>query len=469
MLFRGLPFEEPDRIMHVGCNNLPKGRERIPVSYPDFQDWRAQAKAFRGLAAFRPETVNLSDRTSPPERYGGAPVTANLFSLIGQKPLLGRDFRPEEDQPGAAPVAILGYTIWQNRYGGDRDILGKTVRLNEVATTVIGVMPEGIKFPMREDLWMPLVRNANLEKREARSLATFGRLAPGKTLAEARAEMDTIAKRLEKEYPKANEGIGIVVKPYNDEFNGGPIRMVFLALLGAVGFVLLIVCANAANLLLSRAVARSKEVSIRTALGASRWRVVRQLLMESLLLAMLGGLFGLLIAVWGVGVFDKVVASTGKPYWIVFKMDFAVFAYLAGICLATSILFGLVPALQVSRLDISETLKEGGRNASGGRRAGRLSGFLVVTELALAMVLGGERRPIRRGNGRLRPGPRRTRGPAGGQLLVPARAGRALSGGAGGNDRGAHPGGPIRARPLPADRDRSGRRERPPALLRMPG
>jgi predicted permease len=387
VLFRGLPFEQADRILHIGCNNLPKGRDRIGTSYPDFRDWRAQARSFQGLAAFQPFTVNLSDRTSAAERYAGAQVTSNLFSLIGQKPLLGRDFRPEEDQPGAERVAIIGYTIWQNRYGRDPNILGRSVRLNEVATTIIGVMPEGMKFPVREDLWIPLIPTAAQERRENRGIVAFGRLADGVTLAAARAEMDAVAKRLEKEYPRSNEGVGIVVKPYNDEFNGGLIRIVFLALLGAVGFVLLIVCANVANLLLSRSLARAKEMSIRSALGASRWRVVRQLLIESLLLALTGGAAGLLIAVWGVRWFDAAVSNTGKPYWIDFRMDFTVFGYLAGICLATSILFGLVPAIQVSRIDLSESLKEGGRGSSAGRRAGWLSSFLVVGELALALVL----------------------------------------------------------------------------------
>jgi predicted permease len=387
VLFRGLPFERADRILHIGCNNLPRGRDRIGTSYPDFRDWRAQARSFQGLAAFQPFTVNLSDRTSAAERYAGAQVTSNLFSLIGQKPLLGRDFRPEEDQPGAERVAIIGYTIWQNRYGRDPNILGRSVRLNEVATTIIGVMPEGMKFPVREDLWIPLIPTAAQERRENRGIVAFGRLADGVTLAAARAEMDAVAKRLEKEYPRSNEGVGIVVKPYNDEFNGGLIRIVFLALLGAVGFVLLIVCANVANLLLSRSLARAKEMSIRSALGASRWRVVRQLLIESLLLALTGGAAGLLIAVWGVRWFDAAVSNTGKPYWIDFRMDFTVFGYLAGICLATSILFGLVPAIQVSRIDLSESLKEGGRGSSAGRRAGWLSSFLVVGELALALVL----------------------------------------------------------------------------------
>ncbi len=231
------------------------------------------------------------------------------------------------------------------------------------------------------------VPTADSEKRDSRGLLAFGRLAEGATLADARAEMDVVARRLEKTYPKTNEGVGVVVKPYNDQFNGGPIRTVFLALLGAVGFVLLIACANVANLLLARSIARTKEVAIRSALGASRWRVVRQLLIESVLLGVSGGVAGLVLSIWGVRMFDRAVANVGKPYWINFSMDFAVFGYLAAICLTTGILFGLAPALQVSKVDINEILKEGGRGSSGSSRVKYLAGFLVVSEVALSLVL----------------------------------------------------------------------------------
>ncbi len=386
VLFRGLPFEQSDRVMYLSSNDPAKNRTDIRVSYPDFRDWRAESKTFKGLAAFSQMGMVISD-TNAPERYNGPRLTASTFSLIGQKPMLGRDFLPDEDRPGATPVCILGYAIWENRYGRDPNILGRSIRINDVATTIVGVMPRGMKFPETAELWIPLVPTAEFEKREERNVRVFGRLADGVPLAKARNEMELIGRRLEKDYPKSNQGIVTTVIPYNDEFNGGQIRIVFLALLGAVGFVLLIACANVANLLLARSLARNREVSIRTALGAGRWRIIRQLLVESVLLGLLGGAVGLLIAKWGVRMFDLAVANVDKPYWIVFRMDFTVFAYLFGVCVVTGILFGLAPAIQLSKVDLNSTLKEGGRGSSGGARTRYLSGFLVVTEVALSLVL----------------------------------------------------------------------------------
>jgi predicted permease len=387
VLFRGLPFEQPNRVMFLSSNDHAKNRNDIGVSYPDFRDWRAQSKTFKGLAAFSQTGFVVADSNHPPERYSGPRLTANTFSLIGQKPMLGRDFLPEEDRVGAAPVCIIGYTIWENRYGRDPNILGQSVRIDDVATTIVGVMPKGMKFPLNADLWIPLVPTAEFEKREARDVQVFGRLDDGVPLSQARNEMELIGRRLEKEYPKSNQGITTTVIPYNDEFNGNQIRLIFLVLLGAVGFVLLIACANVANLLLARSLARNREISIRTALGAGRWRIIRQLLVESVLLGVLGGAVGLLIAKWGVRMFDLAVANVGKPYWIVFRMDFTVFAYLGSVCVVTGILFGLAPAIQLSKVDLNSTLKEGGRGSSGGARSRYLSAVLVVTEVALSMVL----------------------------------------------------------------------------------
>lgn len=386
VLLRGLPFEEAHRVMHLENIHIEEGNAR-EVSYPDFEDWREQSSTFRDLAAFTEGTMNLSDGSKLPERYSGAWVTANTFSMIGQKTHVGRDFEAHEDQAAAEPVAILGYSIWRDRYGADPGVLGKSIRINEEPFTVVGVMPEGMRFPVGSDLWLPLKKGERWVGRTNRGLEVFGKLAEGMSLSQAQAEMDGITERLRQAYPETNEAMGVEVKPYNDEYNGGTIRLMFLTLTGAVGFVLLISCANVANMLLSRAASRTREVSVRTALGASRWSVIRQLLVESVMLSFLGGILGLVFSYWGVGAFERAVASVNKPYWIDFSIDWTVFAYLTLICMATGILFGIVPALQTSRADIAETLKESGRSGSKGMLARRFSGFLVMTELALAVVL----------------------------------------------------------------------------------
>jgi ABC-type antimicrobial peptide transport system permease subunit len=251
-------------------------------------------------------------------------VTANTFRLIGQQPLLGRDFASGEDTPGAAPVVILGHGVWTSRYGAGRDILGRTIRVNEISSTVIGVMPEGMKFPVNADMWQPLVPDDERQKRDRRTLNVFGRLRDGASLAEARAELNAIAGRLAEQYPETNRGVEAVVMPYNDRFNGGPIRLVFLALMVAVVFVLPIACANVANLLLARSAYRAREFAVRAAL------VVRQLLAESLLLALGSGALGYLLSVAGVRLFASAVENVGKPYWIQFTMDWRVFTFLLG-------------------------------------------------------------------------------------------------------------------------------------------
>ena len=231
------------------------------------------------------------------------------------------DFCDGEDRKGAEPVALLGYGLWKTRYGSDPNVIGRSIRINEVPTTIIGVMAEGMKFPNNADLWIPLVPDTEMERRDVRNMNLFGRLAPGVRLKQARTELTGIAKALEQQYPDTNKAIDAEVMTFNDRFNGGPIRVVFLALMGAVGFVLLIACANVANLLLSRSARRSREIAVRIALGASRGRVIRQLLVESTLLAFLGGLLGLLLSLVGVRLFDIAVADVGKPYWIRFTMD----------------------------------------------------------------------------------------------------------------------------------------------------
>jgi predicted permease len=386
VLLRGLPFANADQIVHVNARNTAEGNSQ-GVSYPDYLDWRAQARTFASLAAYQPSTMNISDSGHPPERANGVRVTANTFGILGEGPKLGRDFAAGEDRKGAEPVALLGHGLWKTRYGSDPSIIGRSIKINEIPTTVIGVMAEGMKFPNNADLWVSLVPDADMERRDLRRLNLFGRLAPKVSLRQAQTELTGIAKGLEQQYPDTNKAMDAEVMTFNDRFNGGPIRMVFLALMGAVGFVLLIACANVANLLLSRSARRSREIALRIALGASRGRVIRQLLVESTLLACLGGVLGLLLSLVGVRLFDMAVANVGKPYWIKFTMDATVFAFLVAVCLATGIIFGIVPALQVSKTNLNDILKESGRGNAGGRRARWLASSMVIAELALTMVL----------------------------------------------------------------------------------
>ncbi|PYR15680.1 MAG: hypothetical protein DMF94_31270 [Acidobacteria bacterium] len=387
VLIRGLPFDDPDRIMAVGTRDA-RNRDR-GMSYPDFEDYRAANRTLSALAAYSGQTMNVSDEGRAPERFQGPYVSANAFRLIGQQPLLGRDFRPEEDRPGAAAVVILGNGVWKNRYGSDPSVVGRTIKVNDVPSTVIGVMPEGFKFPINADLWIPLVQMPRLteQKRDARNLEVFGRLADRVTLPQAQSEFTTIATRLAHDYPATNKDITARVMTFNDRVNGGQIRLIFLSLMGAVAFVLLIACANVANLLLARSATRSREMSVRVSLGASRWRIVRQLLVESVVLSIIGGLLGLALAFAGVRLFDAATQDVGKPYWIQFTMDGRVFGFFAAVCLGTGVVFGLAPALHVSKTDLNEVLKEGGRSGSSGTRARRWTSVLIVAELALTLVL----------------------------------------------------------------------------------
>jgi putative ABC transport system permease protein len=388
VLIRGLPFDEPERIMAIGSADPVRNRLEMGVSYLDFLDWAEGATSFSGLAAHTGATMNVSDEGRAPERYAGSSVSANMFSLLGQAPMLGRNFLPEDDRRGAPAVVMLGSSIFKNRYAGDPSIIGRTIRVNEVPSVVIGVMPEGFRFPSNADLWRPLGSIADLDeqKRNARGFQLVGRLAPGATRERAQAELDAVAARLASEFPDTNTDIHARVQPYHERVNGGPIRAVFLSLMGAVVFVLLIACANVANLLLARAGTRAREIAVRVSIGASRTRVVRQLLVESLIVALIAGVLGLALSVVGIRIFDA-ATLTQRPYWIEFTIDTSVMAFLAAICLGTAIAFGLAPALHIARTDVNEVLKEGGRSGSAGNRVRRWTSVLVIGELALTLAL----------------------------------------------------------------------------------
>ncbi len=385
VLFKPVPIPGGERIVTVAQNNPANPRERTGIAWPDYLVYRDQGRSFEGLAAIHFNQGVVSEPGNPPERYRMARVTTGLFDLIKTPPILGRGFNEADGQAGAASVMLLGHKVWQNRYAGDPAVIGRAVRVDGKPVTIIGVMPEGFLFPNNEELWMPLTPTADLEKRDHRWLQLFALLKPGVSVAEANADLGVISGRLAAEFPDTNKDYRALVRTFHDTYNGDQIRTVFLMMLGAVGFVLLIACANVANMMLARAVARGREIAVRAAMGATRGQLVRQLLVESVLLSVLGGLLGLGLSAAGVHAFDLATQDVGKPYWIQFTMDWRAFGYFAAISVASGIVFGLVPALRATRVDLNTAMKDG--SPGGGARGGKLTGALVVFQFALTVVL----------------------------------------------------------------------------------
>ena len=393
-LFKDLPFDEPRQLAAVGSRD-PRGRES-GMSYLDFQDVRGSTRAFAGLAAAANLAMSLSDEPWAPERFRGACASSNAFDLLRVKPALGRTFAARDEQPGAPPVVILGDGVWRSRYGGDPSIIGQTTRVNDVAATVVGIMPAGFAFPGTAELWQPLALLPGLTTapRDSRTVSVTGRLAPGVTLEQARADLASIFARLALDYPETNRGVMVTVAPPFDSFRRST-APILMTLLGAVVFVLLIACANVANLLLARAAQRSREIAIRASLGATRWRIVRQLLIESIILAAVAGVAGLLLSIYSVRYFGVAFDATetgapdrmATPYFINLSMDGTVFAFVAALCLGSSIAFGLAPALHISKTDVNDVLKQSGRHAAGSVRERRWTAALMVVELSLTVVL----------------------------------------------------------------------------------
>ncbi|MGB7622948.1 MAG: ABC transporter permease [Terriglobia bacterium] len=380
VLLRPLPYKEADRlavILHRGHN---------PVAAANFVDWRHQNHVFESMGAAEYWTPNLTG-IDQPEHLWALKQTSDIFPLLGVPPLIGRVFLPEEDERGKEHVVVLSYRLWQRRFSGDKNILGQTVALDGENYTVVGVMPRHFMFApfwaTKAELWVPLALGDRVTNRGSNSLRVFARLKSGITLDQARSEMAAITGRLEKEFPGTNRDVTVL--PLKEKVVGR-VRPALLVLLTAVGFVLLISCANVSHMLLARAADRQKEIAIRTALGAGRSRMVRQFLTESLALALMGGGVGLLLAMWGIRVLVALSPAT-LPRVETIGLDGRVFLFLLGATILAGLAFGLVPARQASTLDVNDSLKEGGRGLSKGIHRSRSCSLLVISEFALALVL----------------------------------------------------------------------------------
>ncbi|MEJ7576832.1 MAG: ABC transporter permease [Pyrinomonadaceae bacterium] len=384
LILRPLPYEEAQRLVVVQQTQLKQGIRGGVVSLGDFVDWRNENSAFESIAAYYERSFNLAGENEP-ERVKGASISADLFRTLGVSPVHGRDLLAAEDRPNAERVALLSHSLWQRRFNSDANLAGKTLRVNGEDHTIVGVMPPNFKYPSNAELWTPLALDTAEADRGNHYLSCIARLKPGVTIEAAQAQMTTIAQRLEAEHP-INKGWGVRVISLREELIDEEARMVLVALLGAVLFVLLIACANVANLLLARSVSREKEMAIRTALGAGRARVIRQLLTESVLISLAGGALGVLLAMWGIDLLVTAIPEE-MPFWVRFDIDTRVLLFTLSVSLLTGIIFGLVPALQASKPDLQVSLKEGSRSATEGVRRNRLRSLLVVSEIALTLVL----------------------------------------------------------------------------------
>src|SRR5262245_9603980 len=390
---RPLPYRDAARLVVVWESSPARNFPKVPVNPDNFADWRDQNHVFTDMAAFSDDQISVLTGDGEPEEIVSHIATPNLFPLLGVEAAMGRVFATDEGKPGQPRVVLISHSLWQRRFGADPAIIGRKIMLNRNEATIVGVMPAGFQWsvkrggnvPRPAELWTPYALPKDHSVWRGRFMTTVARLKPGVSVEQAQADMTAITARLEKQYPAYNEKFSAKVVPLRDQLYEG-IRQALLMLFGAVAFVLLIVCANVANLLLGRAAIRGREIALRSALGANRLRIVRQLLTESLLLAVVGGAAGLLLAVWG----EDALVSIGPPDLLNLPqvgINTPVLIFTFGLTLVTSLVIGLVPAWDSSRLNLHDMLKECGSKIAGGRKSRRIRGFLVIAEIAFALAL----------------------------------------------------------------------------------
>lgn len=386
VIYKGLPFEDPQRIVSVARSNLEQNIPFMGVSVHDLADWQEQQTAFESLGAWGTGPVNLGTEEGRPQRLTGGRFTPDVFEVLQVQPILGRAILDEDARAGAEPVILLGYDVWQEQMDGAADVIGRTVRANGEIRTVIGVMPEGFRFPNLEQAWLPLVLDPAANPRgQGPTYQGIGRLREGVSLEEARTEISGIARRIEQAFPETNEGIGGDVRPFAELLGPQTFGLLY-TMLGAVLAVMLIACVNVANLLIARASSRTREMAVRTALGAGRGRIVSQLLSEVLLLALAGGLLGFGLGTAGIEWFKRVIQVNPPPSWIRFDHDYRVVLFSLGVTVLAAVISGLFPALQATRSNLRESLQDQNRGSSS-FRVNKLTGGLVMAEVALSCCL----------------------------------------------------------------------------------
>jgi putative ABC transport system permease protein len=385
VLIKPLPYRDPEQIVQLHTTQQRSGIRRGGLSWLDLRDWQERAHSFSAIAGMQGRSFTVSDQGNP-ERYAGAAIGHDLFPMLGIAPQVGRTFNAEDDRQGGEPVALLSDDLWRRRYGADPKIVGRSIVINSRPHTVVGIMPPRFRFPNNQWIWVPLAQYAVSTQRGERDLAVYARLKEGRTIEQARQEAASIAGALAAAFPDTNEGWGAYLRPLREAFIPADVRLIVLTMMGAVTLVLLIACFNVANLMLARASTRAREISIRTALGAGRGRLLRQLLTESVIVALASVPLGIVLAWLSTQLMNSSIPPDQLPYFIHWELDTRALTYTIGVAALTGIIFGLAPAIQASKADLQEALKESGRGMAGSGR-GWIRNTLVVSEVALSLLL----------------------------------------------------------------------------------